>query len=326
MNKINFQSLSWERAICYSGFRQGQRPGGLYPSYEEIREDLLLLQNHWRYLRLYDCDAHAETVLEVITREKLDFRLMLGAYIEAESNNFNCPWDGGVYTEEQLEINKRSNLKKMIRLAELANQYPETIFSVSAGNEACAEWTDHYVPEIRVLEFVRMLKNSVSQPVTYCENYLPWLVKLRQVAEEVDFISIHSYPVWEFKHIDESLDHTLENYQAVARAFPGKAVAITEAGWATMSNGRGIAPENVNEGYQKIYFEKLMEWAEREGVLTFFFEAFDEAWKGSPEPLEPEKHWGLFYLDRSPKQSISNFIQTTNGSAKRSRLKNSLTN
>jgi exo-beta-1,3-glucanase (GH17 family) len=44
-----------------------------------------------------------------------------------------------------------------------------------------------------------------------------------------------------------------------------------------------------------------MDWVEEERILTFFFEAFDETWKGSPEILEPEKHWGLFKIDRSPK-------------------------
>ena len=29
--------------------------------------------------------------------------------------------------------------------------------------------------------------------------------------------------------------------------------------------------------------------------------AFDENWKGSPDPLEPEQHWGLFTADRQPK-------------------------
>jgi hypothetical protein len=38
-----------------------------------------------------------------------------------------------------------------------------------------------------------------------------------------------------------------------------------------------------------------------EGLLCFVFEAFDEPWKGSPDPLEPEKHWGLFTVDRRPK-------------------------
>jgi exo-beta-1,3-glucanase (GH17 family) len=276
----------------------------VYPGYEEIREDLLLLHGHWKYLRLFDCDQHAEIVLDVIHKEKLNFNLMLGAFISAEMNNFNCPWNGGVYSEERLELNRVQNQNKINRLIELATQHPDVIFSVSVGNEACVEWTDHYVPEIRVLDFVKQVKGEIKQPVTFCENYIPWLVKLGKLAEAVDFISIHTYPVWEYKHIDEALDYTKENYYSVAKKYPHKPVVITEAGWATSSNGRGINPENVNEDYQKMYFEKLMDWVEKEGILAFFFEAFDETWKGSPEPLEPEKHWGLFKIDRTPKLAV----------------------
>lgn len=311
MDPFNALRIAPGRAICYSGFRKGQNPGGVYPSYDEIREDLLLLHGHWKYLRLFDCDQHAETVLAVITEEKMDFRLMLGAYITAEMNNFNCPWNGGVYSEERLEINRVHNQNSINRLIELANQYPHVIFSLSVGNEACVEWTDHYVPESRVLEYVQQVKARTKQPVTFCENYVPWLVKLEKLAEEVDFISIHTYPVWEYKHIGESLDYTRENFYSVARKYPGKPVVITEAGWATHSNGRGISPENVNEGYQKIYFDSLMKWAESESIPVFFFEAFDEPWKGSPEPLEPEKHWGLFKVDRTPKKAVSHIIQKT---------------
>lgn len=306
-----FQVLNIEpgRAICYSGFREGQRPGHAYPSYEEVKEDLLLLQGHWKYLRLFDCDPHAKTVLEVISKEKLDFRVMQSAYIEAEMNNFNCPWDGGVYSEDQLETNQVSNQAKIDRLIQWANQYPELIFSLSVGNEACVDWTDHYVPEKRVVEYAAQVRSGASQPVTFCENYVPWLVKLDKLAATVDFISIHTYPVWEYKHIREALDYTKENYYAVARKHPGKPVVITEAGWATKANGRGINPENVSETYQKIYYEQLMEWVEQENILAFFFEAFDEPWKGSPEPLEPEKHWGLFYVDRTPKMAVRDLSQ-----------------
>jgi exo-beta-1,3-glucanase (GH17 family) len=305
-----FQQLKIEpgRAICYSGFRQGQHPGGVYPAYEEVKEDLLLLQRHWKYLRLFDCDQHAETVLDVIGKEKLDFRLMLGAYIGAEMNNFNCPWNGGVYSEERLELNRVHNQNRINRLIELANQHPDLIFSVSVGNEACVEWTDHYVPERKVMEFAKQVKEKIKQPVSFCENYVPWLVKLEKLAAEVDFISIHTYPVWEYKHINDALDYTKENYYSVAKKYPDKPVVITEAGWATSSNGRGINPENVNEEYQKMYLEKLMDWTEKEGILTFFFEAFDETWKGSPEPLEPEKHWGLFKIDRTPKLAIKHLF------------------
>jgi exo-beta-1,3-glucanase (GH17 family) len=88
----------------------------------------------------------------------------------------------------------------------------------------------------------------------------------------------------------------------VAHLYPDKPVVITEAGWATNSNGRGIHPENSSQDLQQIYYEDLMTWTRAEGILTFVFEAFDEEWKGSSDPLEPEKHWGLFTTDRRPKK------------------------
>ena len=288
-------------AICYSGFRKGQQPGGVYPSYEEVKEDLLILQKNWKYLRLYDCDQHGETVLAVIRKEKLDFKVMLGAFIEAEMNNFGCPWGGGVFTEEQLTRNQLNNEKKIDKLIDLGNTYAEIVFSLSVGNEACVDWTDHYVPVTRVIEYVNRVKKSARQPVTFCENYVPWLNKLEPLANVVDFISIHTYPVWEYKHIHESLDYTKNNYYDVAKKYPEIPVIITEAGWSTNSNGRGINPEVVNEMNQKIYYEDLVGWTGAENILTFVFEAFDEDWKGSHEPLEPEKHWGLYKIDRTPK-------------------------
>lgn len=306
MNTFAALKLPPARAICYSGFREGQKPGGVYPSYDEIKEDLLMLQHHWKYLRLYDVDKHGETVLEVVSREKLDFKIMLGAYIEAEMNNFGCPWGGGIYSETKLKFNRKNNVAKVQKLIKLANHYPEIIFSLSVGNEACVNWTDHYVTVDRVIEYAKMVKGAAQQPVTFCENYVPWLTNLKPLARVVDFISIHTYPVWEYKKIHESLEYTKQNYFAVADLYPEKPVIITEAGWATNSNGRGIDPEHVSEKNQKIYFEDLMNWAENEGILTFFFEAFDESWKGSPEPLEPEKHWGIFKIDRSPKKVVEN--------------------
>lgn len=304
MNTFKNIGLKPGNAICYSGYRDGQRPGESVPTYDEIREDLLLLQKHWKYLRLFDCDEHAARVIKVIRDEGLDFKLMLGAYIEAEANNFNCPWNGGIYTPPQLEKNKILNQKKIDRLIEMGNQFPEIIFSLSVGNEACVDWTDHYVPEEKVLQYVNQVKADADQPVTFCENYAPWLDKLEEVAKDVDFISIHTYPVWEYKPIQEALAYTQQNYRSVAEKYPHKPVVITEAGWTTHSNGKGIEPSFVNEELQKIYIENLMKWAADQNILTFLFEAFDEYWKGAPEPYEPEKHWGLFNIDRTPKLAV----------------------
>ncbi len=183
----------------------------------------------------------------------------------------------------------------------MANRHPDIVFSLSAGNEAAVDWTDHLVPVERIMEYVSMIKAGANQPVTFCDNYAPWLDKLEPLVNLVDFISIHTYPVWEYKNINEGLRFTQQNYYDVANRYPHKPVLITEAGWATKSNGRGIEPNNVSERLQQIYYKQLVQWSNEQNIITFVFEAFDEQWKGSPEPLEPEKHWGLFKTDRKPK-------------------------
>jgi len=233
-------AFPYDRAICYSGFREGQQPGIRYPSNEQVLEDLRILEGHWKYLRLYDCDPHAETVLELILEHDLDFKVMLGAYIVAEMNNYGCPWGGGIYSEDKLKLHKVYNDRRIQKLIALANKYPEIICALSTGNEACVDWTDHYVSVDRVIHFVKLVQASTSQPVTFCENYVPWLFKLAPLAEVVDFISIHTYPVWEYKRIHEALEYAKDNYYSVANKYPDKPVVITEAGWATNSNGRGI--------------------------------------------------------------------------------------
>lgn len=299
MTKNN--NLKFASAICYSGYREGQNPReGIYPSYEEVKEDLLILQGKWQYLRLYDCGPHAQIVLDVITREDLDFRIMLGADIGAELVNPGCPW-GAQYSEEELASNAEANEKQIDKLIEFATFYPEVIKAVSIGNEASVDWTDHLVPVEKLVYYAKKVKASVDQPVTFCENYVPWCQKLQPLVEVVDFISIHTYPAWEYKTIENALAYTIENYQSVAQHYPDKQIVITEAGWTTASNGRGIECWNASPELQALYYQQLLEWSQENEIVTFFFEAFDEPWKGSPNEDEPEKHWGLFYVDRTPK-------------------------
>lgn len=299
------QVLSYKRAICYSGFRDGQSPDtGIFPSKDEIASDLRLLLADWDALRLYACDLHAERVLAVIDEHDFPFKVMLGAYIGAEVSNPDCPW-GGEYEDDVLLANKRRNQQEIERAIALANRYAHIVDVVSAGNEATVEWTDHLITPEAVTAYVAHLQQHITQPVTFCENYVPWLDKLSELAAQVDVIAIHTYPVWEYKTIDEALAYTQANYAAVCDKHPGKQVIITEAGWATASNGRGIPPENVGEFYQKQYLDQLHQWAAESQILIYVFEAFDENWKGSNHPLEPEKHWGLYRANRQPKLAMA---------------------
>lgn len=288
-------------AICYSGYREGQSPiDRVYPSFEQVREDLLILSKNWSYLRLYDCGPHAALVLDVIRRDNLPFKVMLGLDVAAEMSNPHCPW-GAEFSPQKLEANRQHNQSELQRAIELSNQYHDIVFAVSVGNEASVEWTDHMVPVDRLIAHVRGLKAAISQPITFCENYVPWTYKLEPLAAELDFISVHTYPAWEYRTMDDALAYTRQNYHSVLEHCPGKPVVITEAGWTTASNGRGIEPWNASEELQRHYYHELMEWTNAEQILTFVFEAFDEPWKGSPDPMEPEKHWGLFTVERRPK-------------------------
>ncbi len=291
-------------AICYSGYRDGQSPDSrVYPSLDQIREDLKLLQPHWSLLRLYDCSPHAERVLQVIEEDGMDFRVLLGAYLAAEVSNPDCPW-GGTHADEVLAANRIENQAELQRLVDLARRHANTVFAAAVGNECTVDWTDHLVPVHRMVELVRWVGERVPQPVTFCENYVPWQDKLQPLVDEVDFISLHTYPVWEYKSIDEAIAFTHDNIQSVASRYPGKPVVVTEAGWTTASNGRGMLPELATPELQARYDQALLAYSREQDLLVFVFEAFDEPWKGSSDPLEPEKHWGLFTVDRQPKLAM----------------------
>lgn len=293
------------KAICYSGYRAGQSPQtDDFPSYDDILEDLQILAPHWQYLRLYDCSQHALTVLQVIQDKNLDFKLMLGVDLGAEVSNPDCPW-GADYPEQQLHENKHANEIEIARLIKLCNEYPEIVFSASIGNEASVDWNDHMVTVDSLVAYATQVKANIAQPVTFCENYVPWLEKLKPLVEVVDFISMHTYPVWEYHTLDSALGYTQSNYYSVAEVNPNIPIVITEAGWATESNGRGIEPWNATIQLQAQYCKQLDQWTKEANILTFMFEAFDEPWKGSDDPSEPEKHWGFYYLDRTPKLVVN---------------------
>jgi exo-beta-1,3-glucanase (GH17 family) len=296
------------KAICYSGYRESQDPRQeIYPDYEEIRKDLLILAIFWPVIRLYDCRQHAETMLKVIRDQGLDLKVMLGVDMAAEISNPNCPW-GAEFSDKTLFANCQTNSANVDQMIALANLYNTIVFAVSVGNEASVEWTDHMVPVDKLVNYARRVKKAVPQPVTFCDNYVPWASKLEHLAAELDFISVHTYPFWENCTIDKALAYTKQNYRSVVNHFPNKPVVITEAGWPTASNGRGIDPWKASEEAQAQYCQQLVEWTLEEKILIFVFEAFDETWKGSSDPLEPEKHWGLFYVDRKPKPVMQHIL------------------
>lgn len=293
-------------AVCYSGFRTGQHPdrgdGAKNPTEEQILEDLYILSNNanFKLIRLYDSGENSETVLRLIQENNIDIKVMLGIWLQAElSNHEGCEWLTEPIPQEELDENKIANAKEIQKGIKLANEYPEIVVAVNVGNEALVEWNDHKVDTDSIISYVKKVKNAIAQPVTVADNYEWWAAKGKKLAAECDFIAVHIYPVWEGKDIDEGMSYSIENIQKVRDSLPGSIIVIGEAGWATIASEFG---ERASEEKQLEYYDDLMAWSAEMNITTFFFEAFDEDWKGNPnDPLGAEKHWGLYTVDRKPK-------------------------
>lgn len=293
-------------AVAYSGFREGQHPdrgdGAVNPSAEEILEDLEILVAHgFRLIRMYDSGGNTRDTLEIIRQHDLPIKVLLGIWLDAEfSNHEGCPWLDEPIPEEKLAANRLKNAAEIERGIELAREFDGIVMAINVGNEALVDWNDHMVPLEQIIAYVRQVKGAIEQPVTVADNYVWWTREGAPLAAEVDFLGVHTYPVWEEKTIDEGLSFTIENLQGVRQALPEKPIAVLEAGWATVASEFG---ERASEADQKRYYNEMLDWAKETNTTVFFFEAFDEPWKGDPDnPLGAEKHWGLFNVDRTPKE------------------------
>jgi exo-beta-1,3-glucanase (GH17 family) len=300
-------------AVAYSGFRDGQHPdrgdGAVNPSPEEILEDLeILAANDFHLIRLYDAGENSATTLELIRQHDLPIKVLLGIWLSAEvSNHEGCAWLDEPIPDEKLAANKVVNSDEVQRGIELARQFDDIVVAVNVGNEALVDWNDHMVTLESAIAYVRRVKAAIDQPVTVADNYVWWIRDGAPLAAEVDFIGVHTYPQWEDKTINQALDYTIENLAGVRAALPDKPIAVLEAGWATTAIEFG---DRASEAKQNQHYRELRDWATRHNTTVFFFEAFDESWKGDPAvPLGAEKHWGLFFIDRTPKQVMQRSVE-----------------
>jgi exo-beta-1,3-glucanase (GH17 family) len=210
--------------------------------------------------------------------------------------------------EGKLAAHRRANEEEVERAIDLARRYPDVVVAVNIGNETLVDWNDHRIPIERLVGFLRKARKALDQPVTTAENYAAWVRYGKELAGAVDFAGVHTYPIWEKKTLREAMAFTRENLTAVQQALPGVPLAVAEAGWPSLSSE---FPAESNEENQARYFHDLLEWAGKNRVTVFWFEAFDESWKGdSDNPDGAEKHWGLYRLDRQPKKAAREVLPT----------------
>lgn len=295
--------FEWGRAICYSGYRENQSPVDCtYPTYEQIVEDLKILDSMgFKYIRMYDPVSYAEMTCQVIKDLGLDIKMMLGPGLISEVNNPGCPWLKTNYSDEELAERARFNDSRIDELIRIANKHSDVINAVSVGNENTPEWGANNVPVERLIGFAKRLKEGTGKPVTFNEGAFEW-EKIPEIAERMDIISVHSYPLWYGNTVEEALEVNKTWYKKIKELYPDKLVLFSEVGWATnCADFSQMKEGQANEENQKKYYDEFWAWADSEKIIAYMFEAFDEPWKGGNRPNEAEKNWGIFYVDRTPK-------------------------
>jgi exo-beta-1,3-glucanase (GH17 family) len=110
------------------------------------------------------------------------------------------------------------------------------------------------------------------------------------VMDACDVIMADIYPFWEGVRIDAAMSTLDDEYQTLVRSAGAKEVWIGETGWPSGGNPVGSAvPNTRNATY---YFLAFNSWAQANGVNSFYFEAYDEAWKAANEGPQGA-HWGI---------------------------------
>jgi glucosylceramidase len=303
------------QAISYGPYRKGQAPGVKGPSEAQILEDLNILKAHWELIRIYGADADAKRILQVIEDYQLPIRVMQGVWLENETNN-----------PEKKAANKEQVENAII----LANRYPQIIAGITVGNESQVFWSWHRMDMQDLIRHIRTVRHFTKAPVSTADDFNFWnKPESKAVADEIDFIVTHIYPLWNGKTLKNAITWLDSTYRLdVKKMHPNKHIVLGEIGWATRydptKKGDGqqgtLIKGKVGYEAQTQFLKELTAWSEKNKMTTFYFEAFDEPWKGGGEasgPDEVEKHWGLYYENRLPKPSFSSFLENSSLSGKK---------
>jgi exo-beta-1,3-glucanase (GH17 family)/cellulose synthase/poly-beta-1,6-N-acetylglucosamine synthase-like glycosyltransferase len=242
-----------------------------YPTVEEIDEDLALLQGTVHAIRTYTVESTLEAVPGLAAARNLN--VTLGA------------WIGSDLDANEVEIE---------RLQEVLSRGYRNLVRVMVGNEAILR-EDISVSELSA--YLDRVRRMTWLPISTAEPWHIWL-KYPELAEHVDFITIHLLPYWEGVPIDEALDYAIKRYEEVKAAFPNKEVVIGEVGWP--SNGRRNRGAEASLANQTRFLRRFLAHAEREGYVYYVMEAFDQTWKTRIEGATGA-YWGVYNTNREPK-------------------------
>ena len=311
------------QAVAYGAYRTARNPSELAGEVitpTQLREDLdLMLAAGFRLVRIFSSDDKvARQLLQVIADNNLNMKVQLGAFIKGDAYAAAADLPA-IYAENELSI---------AQAVALANDpaFRDIILAVSIGNETQVDFAGQRTRPETLARYLRTVRNQITQPVTTDDNWAAWADMPAVITNEVDFVSIHTYPIldtffdpklfdWRQKNEPEAtratammnaaFDEAKLQYDKTRAAIDAKGlsyipITVGETGWNVIDPRLAFRAHPVN---QKMYFDRLLAWAQqgRTGAgpkAVFYFSAFDEQWKQSDDG------WGLFNKDRQARYAI----------------------
>jgi len=272
--------------VSYAPFRSGQTPwnSDIVISPAQIAEDLNQLAAVSHCIRTYSVENGLDKVPQLAS--KVGLKVILGIWLGRD---------------------RVKNAALADTAVALAKEFPGTVTSVIVGSEVLLRG-EMTVADLR--EIIRSVKARIDTPITYADSWDYWL-RYREMAADVDFVTIHMLPFWEDEPIraEDAAAHVIDIYRKVALSFPGTDILIGEAGWPSKGRMREVSlPSRINQGR---FISELLDRAGREKIRVNVFEAYDEPWKRQWEGTVGA-HWGLFdgvtrQLKHAPGSAVSNY-------------------
>ncbi|MHA6205022.1 glycoside hydrolase family 17 protein [Dyella soli] len=268
--------------VSYAPFRMpGETPLDIhaYVSPERIDADLRALSQRFDCVRTYSQGFGLSAVPEIA--ERYGMKVLMGIWLGRDP----------VANEREVQLGIAT-----------AHRHPGTLRGVIVGNEVLLRGE---LPQKALATYVQRVRDAIHDthvPVTYADVWEFWL-RYPQMADAVDYITIHILPYWEDEPVDpkDALQHVADVYAHMKGQFPGRAVMIGETGWPSSGRQRrGASASLVNEAR---YLREFLRYAGTVDMPYNVIEAFDQPWKREQEGTVGG-YWGIFDVDARPKFSM----------------------
>ncbi len=248
--------------VCFSPYLAAQKPGAAI-DLERTEARLRLLREHARWVRLFACSGEHEAVVRLARR--LGLRSLVGAWLGPDAQRSQAEFESLVELAADGQV----------ELAALGN---ETLLRGELDAALLLE---------RLREFRRRVPDV---PVGVVDAY-HLFQQHPELVEACDFVAVNCYPFWEGCRAQDALQRLDAMVRATRQQVGGKPVLVAETGWPSAGSAQGGAVPSPDAALQ--YWVDAHDWAAREGVELFHFEAFDEPWKAAAEG-DVGAFWGIW--------------------------------